>query len=110
MVSLGNPVRSGAIAPKPSRPRERRIQRREGYRAFSACPQDGRRTKPRRAFSKLAVVEGLIKSLTVINLVLASSVPEQGRIRKAGDLSHGLNRYGTRIAEQAKVRGSRSSP
>jgi len=69
VVSLDRPVRSGAIASKPSRPRERRIGRRARCRAFSPCPQDGRWAKRRRAFSKLFLVQRHIKFLTVRDLI-----------------------------------------
>jgi len=85
-----------------------------GGRVFFPCQQDGWRGKPRRAFSKVALGQGHIKFLTVRNLILAGSVPRKGLIRNSrnqvGNFGHGLNTDGPRIAEEAKVRGSRSSP
>src|SRR6266702_3261130 len=69
MVSLGKRVRSGAIASKPGRRPERRIRRRAGCRVFSPCEQDDRCAKRRRAFSEPALVVGVIKFLTVRNLI-----------------------------------------
>src|SRR5713101_889599 len=73
MVCPGKSVRSGGIAPNPSRPPERRIRRRAGGRGFSPCRQDGSCSKWKRAFSKLALAQGHIKFLTVRNLILAGS-------------------------------------
>src|SRR5437899_2166734 len=82
MVSPGKPVRAGAIASKPCRPRERRTRRRAGGRVFSPCQQDGRWAKPRRAFSKLVLAVRLIKCITVRHLILAVCGPGKGEIRK----------------------------
>src|SRR6266853_2496654 len=76
-ICLGKSVRPCAIASTPSRPRERRLGRRGGCRVFSPCGQDGRRAKPRRAFSELALVQGHIKCITVRHLVLAGFVPSK---------------------------------